>query len=40
MVTKNDQISQTQWAESDFIYLTKKLKSVAKNIVKIELFLV
>ena len=28
---KNDQISQTQWAESDFIYITKKLKSVANQ---------
>ena len=26
-----DQISQTQWAESDFIYITKKLKSVANQ---------
>ena len=28
---KDDQISQTQWAESDFIYITKKLKSVANQ---------
>ena len=28
---QDDQISQTQWAESDFIYITKKLKSVANQ---------
>ena len=28
---KDDQISQTKWEESDFIYITKKLKSVAKQ---------
>ena len=28
---KDDQISQTQWEESDFIYITKKLKSVANQ---------
>ena len=28
---KNDQMSQTQWVESDFIYLTKKLKNLAKK---------
>ena len=28
---KEDQISQTQWTESDFIYITKKLKSVANQ---------
>ena len=28
---KDDQMSQTQWVESDFIYLTKKLKSLAKK---------
>ena len=28
---KDDQISQTKWAESDFIYITKKLKSVANQ---------
>ena len=28
---KDDQISQTQWTESDFIYITKKLKSVANQ---------
>ena len=26
---KDDQISQTQWEESDFIYITKKLKTLA-----------
>ena len=28
---QDDQISQTQWAESDFIYITKKLKSIANQ---------
>ena len=28
---KDDQISQTQWEDSDFIYITKKLKSVANQ---------
>ena len=28
---QDDQISQTQWEESDFIYITKKLKSVANQ---------
>ena len=28
---QDDQISQTQWTESDFIYITKKLKSVANQ---------
>ena len=28
---KDDQISQTQWVESDYIYLTQKLKSLAKQ---------
>tara|TARA_B100001057_G_scaffold98877_2_gene95579 strand:+ start:2279 stop:3208 length:930 start_codon:yes stop_codon:yes gene_type:complete len=28
---KDDQISQTQWEESNFIYITKKLKSVANQ---------
>ena len=28
---KDDQMSQTQWVESDFIYLTQKLKSLAKK---------
>jgi len=28
---QDDQISQTQWAESDFIYITQKLKSVANQ---------
>ncbi len=28
---KDDQLSQTQWEESDFIYITKKLKSVANQ---------
>ena len=28
---KDDKISQTQWEESDFIYITKKLKSVANQ---------
>ena len=28
---KDDQMSQTQWVESDFIYITKKLKSLAKE---------
>ena len=28
---KNDQMSQTQWVESDYIYITKKLKSLAKE---------
>ena len=28
---QDDQISQTQWVESDFIYITKKLKSVANQ---------
>ena len=28
---KDDKISQTKWEESDFIYITKKLKSVAKQ---------
>ena len=28
---QDDRISQTQWAESDFIYITKKLKSVANQ---------
>ena len=28
---KDDQISQTQWEDNDFIYITKKLKSVANQ---------
>ncbi len=28
---KDDQISQTQWEESDFIYITKKLKFIANK---------
>ena len=28
---QDDQISQTKWAESDFIYITKKLKSIANR---------
>ena len=28
---KDDQMSQTKWVESDFIYITKKLKSLAKE---------
>ena len=31
---KDDQISQTQWEESDFIYITKKLKTVANQFCK------
>ena len=31
---KDDQISQTQWEESDFIYITKKLKSIANQFCK------
>ena len=31
---KDDQLSQTQWEESDFIYITKKLKSIANQFCK------
>jgi acetoin utilization deacetylase AcuC-like enzyme len=31
---KNDQMSQTQWVESDFIYLTKKIKKFSKKILR------
>ena len=31
---KDDQLSQTQWKESDFIYITKKLKSIANQFCK------